>query len=281
MQTPTIEMENTLREKDAQLVALHKHVASLEAQLSNATNQLNWFKRQLFGRKSEKLIESNPDQLDLFKNLLKQSQASAASKSKTVTIPQHERRKNVEKDAPDDSGLRFDSSVPTQEIQIPCPALEAEPDRYQVIGEKTTYRLAQRPSSYVVLVYKRPVIKEKKSSQIITPQAPSNVIEKSFADVSLLAGILVDKFDYHLPLYRQHRRMLQSGITLSRSTLTNLVFKAILLLKPIHQAILASILKGRNVAIDETPIRFGRKKKGKMNTGYYWPIIRVRVFLWA
>ena len=35
--------------------------------------------------------------------------------------------------------------------------------------------------------------------------APSAVFEGSLADVSLLAGILVDKFAYHLPLYRRKR----------------------------------------------------------------------------
>ena len=31
------------------------------------------------------------------------------------------------------------------------------------------------------------------------------VFDKSVADVSFLAGMLVDKFTYHLPLYRQHQ----------------------------------------------------------------------------
>ena len=66
--------------------------------------------------------------------------------------------------------------------------------------------------------------------------------------------------------------MQQSGITLSRATLTHLVFRAIVLLKPIHQAILNSILKGKHIAIDETPIRYGRKSKAKMKQGYYWPL---------
>jgi hypothetical protein len=45
------------------------------------------------------------------------------------------------------------------------------------------------------------------------------VLGKSVADVSLLACI-VDKFVYHLPLYRQHQRMNAAGIHIARSTLT-------------------------------------------------------------
>jgi hypothetical protein len=86
------------------------------------------------------------------------------------------------------------------------------PDGYEVIGIKATYRLAQRPTAYVVLKYIRKVIKPKDevNANPITPTAPINVLDKSFADASFFVGILIDKFYYHLPLYRQHRRLQQS-----------------------------------------------------------------------
>ena len=37
------------------------------------------------------------------------------------------------------------------------------PDQYEVIGEKVTYRIAQRPGAYHVMKYRRPVIKLKAS----------------------------------------------------------------------------------------------------------------------
>ena len=45
-------------------------------------------------------------------------------------------------------------------------------------------------------------------------------------DVSVVAGMLVDKFAYHLPLYRQHQRLAMNGITVSRASLTQWVKKA-------------------------------------------------------
>jgi len=93
-------------------------------------------------------------------------------------------------------------------------------------------RLAQRPAWYVVLKYVRPVVKL--NDNVTSPPAPSGVFDKSFADASLLAGILVDKFQYHLPLYRQHQRLGAAGITVSRQTLTNFVAKAAELLTPIY-----------------------------------------------
>lgn len=60
-----------------------------------------------------------------------------------------------------DTGLRFDASVPVETIEVPNPALADIPvDQQERIGEKITYRLAQRPGSYVVLKYVRKVIKD-------------------------------------------------------------------------------------------------------------------------
>jgi hypothetical protein len=98
------------------------------------------------------------------------------------------------------------------------------------------------------------------------------VLGRSLADVSLLAGLAIDKFLYHLPLYRQHQRMEAAGIHLGRSTLTSLVHRTGDLLEPIYEAVLASIRSGRVIAMDETPIKAGRDGPGKMKQGYFWPL---------
>lgn len=99
-----------------------------------------------------------------------------------------------------------------------------------------------------------------------------NVLEGCYADVSLLAGLMVDKAVYHLPLYRQHQRLLDSGIQLSRATLINYIQKAIGLLEPIYQAQHDHILQSKVLAMDEVPMKAGRKSKGKMQQTYFWPI---------
>ena len=90
--------------------------------------------------------------------------------------------------------------------------------------------------------------------------------------VSFLAGLLIDKFCYHQPLYRQHQRLEQNGIKVARSTLTNLVKRSIELLNPIAQVQKDNILMSRVLVMDETPIKAGKKQKGKLNRAYFWPI---------
>jgi transposase len=81
----------------------------------------------------------------------------------------------------------------------------------------------------------------------------------------VIAGLMVDKGVYHLPLYRQHQGMVDSGIHISRATLINWVQKGIELLWPIYQANLKYIINSQTLAMDEVPIKAGRKAKARLN----------------
>jgi len=163
--------------------------------------------------------------------------------------------------------------VPTNVIDIQAPELQGDnANDYEIIGYKETNRLAQQPGSYTVLIYRRPVVRHKSEQTVKTVAAPSNVLDGCYADVSLIAGLMVDKGVYHLPLYRQHQRMIDSGIHISRATLINWMQKGIELLRPIYQANLQSIINSKTLAMDEVPIKAGRKSKGKMKQTYFWPM---------
>lgn len=57
-------------------------------------------------------------------------------------------------------------------IAVPNAAVAGlAPAAYELIGEKVSWRLAQRPGAYVVLKYVRQVVKLKESGQICCPSA--------------------------------------------------------------------------------------------------------------
>ena len=269
-----LHLPSSSKPKDIQ--ALLQCNADLEVKVKSLEQQLLWFKRQLFGEKSEKFdMTDNPYQVTIADvlNTLPELPTTEPEEKQIITYQRGKAKKNKLEGSPDDSGLRFDESVPVEEINMASPELDGpDADNYEIIDYKNTYRLAKRPESYVVLKYIRAILKEKSSLKIITPAAPDNVLDKSFADVSFLAGLLIDKFCYHLPLYRQHQRLEQNGIKVARSTLTNLVKRSIELLKPIAQAQKENILMSRVLAMDETPIKAGKKQKGNLNRAYFWPI---------
>jgi transposase len=253
-------------------------VQALSEENAQLKRQLAWFKQQLFGSKSEKRVIENPDQ-PLLAGLMGEPVAPLPPTDKQkITYERGKAKKNRDDDCVTDSGLRFGPEVPVKTITLEAPELSGpDADQYEIIGYKTSHRLAQHHSAYEVLRFQRPVLKRKECGTLTTTPAAFNVLDNSIADVSFLAGMLVDKFLYHLPLYRQHQRLKSCGIELSRGTLTNLSKRSIELLRPIAEAQLAHILQSQVLSMDETPIRAGptknKKGKGVMKQGWFWPLM--------
>jgi transposase len=248
--------------------------ALLVARVAELEHQIAWFRRQIFGEKSERrFIEPPPEQMSLGEGL--GDTVPAVEPTQPVAAHQRRRPAKVEGEEP---ALFFDPErVPVQTVHVPNPEIaDLAPEAYEVIGEKVTHRLAQRPGSYVVLKYVRQVVKVKDTAVLSCPPAPAGVLEGGRADVSFLAGLVIDKFLYHLPLYRQHQRLLAAGVDVSRQWLTQQVLAVALLLAPIVAAQLAAIRACRVKAMDETPIKAGRKGPGQLKNGpcseLAWPI---------
>ena len=255
-----------------QLVEL---VSKQEREIANLRRQVAWFQRQIFGQKSERRL---PEQEGV-QGTLGESFAAvpdAAPPNSKSRIAAHEREHKPKRPAgdADESTLFFDDKkVPVEVIAVPNPETEGlAPDDYEVIGEKVSHRLAQRPGSYVILKYVRPVIKRRDTQALSCPLLPAGVIDGSRADVSFMVGMMVDKFAYHQPLYRQHQRLRDAGIEVSRAWLTQLMQKTVVQLEPIFEAQLASVRASRVKSMDETPIKAGREGPGKMKPAYFWPV---------
>lgn len=265
------------QDTSGQIVSLTDSNSTLTEQNEELQQQVDWLKRQLFGKKSERILpadDSSSRQLTLGEGY--EPEDKPPPKKTTVKSYERSQRKDEVEFAEDESRLKFDESVPVEEVRVPNPATDGlSEDEYEVIGEEVVHKLAQRPGAYVVLKYVRSKVKIKGSGEVttalVTPAA--SVIERSIAEVSFLVGLILDKFLYHLPLYRQHQRLIASGVYLNRMTLTNLVHRSAQLLEPVYVALQSSILLSSVIAMDETPVKAGRDKaKRQMKKGYFWSI---------
>jgi len=249
---------------------------SQAAQIEALRAQIEWFKRQVFGQKSERYpVQPDAQQMHLGEYLGEMTPAAAAEPQAEQDVPAHKRRRSRSDFTDDSASVPFfdEAKVPVLSIEVPNPEVQdLAPDQYEVVGQKVSHRLAQRPGAYVVLKYVRQVIKRRNTATLHCPPAPAGVIEGSRADVSFIVGLLVDKFHWHLPLHRQHQRLIDAGFKLSRPWLTQLVSQGAQLLEPIYEAQLESIRSSRVKAVDETPIKAGRAGPGKMKAGYFWPV---------
>ena len=253
---------------------LHDLVNKQAAEITQLRARVAWFERQLFGRKSEKrLVEADGAQGTLGEGFNAHPEQDLPGKTRRVAA--HERSATPKQPANDEATLFFDENkVPVEVIHVADPDIAGiPPEQVEVIGEKASHRLAQRPGSYVILKYVRQVVKRRDTQALSCPGAPAGVIDGSRADVSFIAGLLVDKFCYHLPLYRQHQRLAQAGVKVSRPWLTQLAQSAVALLEPVFDAQWGAILASRVKRMDETPIKAGREGPGKMKPAYFWPVM--------
>ena len=185
-------------------VALQRDMDAMRLEFAALKHQLEWFRRQLFGQKSEKRVVS-PDTTQMYLGELPIPDTQPDVPGKTVAGHTRRASRTDFAQSKDESALFFDETrVPVETITLANPETEGlTAEQFEVIGEKVSHRLAQRPGSYVILKYVRPVIKRRDTQTIHCPAAPAGVIDGSRADVSFIAGLITDKFCYHQPLYRQ------------------------------------------------------------------------------
>ena len=141
----------------AELAALNAENSLLREENAALRQRVEWFERQLFGQKSEKRPADNPHQPSLLGAV--PPATPAEGEQVTITYQRGKAPKRRPDDCVNDAGLRFNGEVPVEVITLPAPELEGpDADQYEVIGTKSTFRLAQLPASYVVLQYDRDMV---------------------------------------------------------------------------------------------------------------------------
>jgi transposase len=99
----------------------------------------------------------------------------------------------------------------------------------------------------------------------MAPKIPAP-IPKALAGASVLTEVLINKYQYHLPLYRQSKMMASLGVVIPDNTLGHWVMQAEAALMILYDACWNTILKSRYLQVDETPVKVLKPEK----KGYLW-----------
>ena len=86
---------------------------------------------------------------------------------------------------------------------------------------------------------------------------PPQVIAQGQAGASLVAQVILSKYDDHLPLYRQQQQFERLGLNFPRQTLCDWVEKGAEWLQAIVREMKGELLAGDYLQVDETPVRDG------------------------
>jgi transposase len=100
---------------------------------------------------------------------------------------------------------------------------------------------------------------------------PPQLLDQGQAAASLVAHVILSKYDDHLPLYRQQQQFSRLGVNFPRQTLCDWVEKAAAWLQPVVREIKGELLAGDYLQVDETPVKvMDPEVKGKCATGWLW-----------
>jgi len=245
-------------------------ISALQKEVKNLKEQLDWFKRQLFGKRSEKIIDPPSEQPSLFDlNLI--SKPEEIKKQ----VPAHTRR-ILNKDS---SKISFPEDLPVERVFIDlkehekiCPLTNKPLIK---IGEEVSQKLAHKAASFYIKEIVRPKYASPKGAEesIFVASLPECLLTRCKADESFLADILVKKFADHIPLYRQSEILGRQDINISRQVLSQWTLKCGLALKPLYEKLKEEVLSSKNLFIDEVPVDMLDPGKGKVHQAYMWVIV--------
>jgi transposase len=125
----------------------------------------------------------------------------------------------------------------------------------RLVGEDVAEILDFIAAKLKVIEIHRPKKSCRDCERMVQTPAPSRPIPRGLAGPSLLAHILVTKFDDHVPLYRQGEIFARMGADIPRSTLIDWCGQAAGAVRPIANLIRAEVMAGDRLHADDTPIR--------------------------
>ena len=255
-----------------------EQIKNLQERIKELTAQVAWLNRQLFGRKSEKLRVYDPNMPDLFadefsglRQQAEEKRDEAVEKIEKESVEDVKRNRQNRKMIEDWPVLETDTIEPKG----------VDLSLYRRIGEEITKVVKHKPGMLYVKVIIRPKY-ALKDSTLLPPAGQKGVeiapmplmpVDKCIADTSLLAEILLQKYEYHVPFYRQIQQYRHLGMKgLTESTLDGWFKKTVELLKPLYEELKREVFSCDYVQVDETTVPVINREKHKADKEYLWMV---------
>jgi transposase len=260
------ERDAAIAERDVALAERDRAVSQND-RLQHLLRQLQ---RAQFGRRSEKL---DPEQLALaFEDI---EQAIAGSEAEDDKKDPAAAQARAEKRRASRGALpahlpRVHVTIAPEDTNCRCCRAPMH-----VIGEESSERLDVIPAQFRVIVTHRPKYACRACQDaVVQASAPERLIKGGLPTEAMVASVLVAKYAWHLPLYRQAQMLSAQGIDIKRSVLAFWVGYAAAELKPIYLRLRELILTSGKIAVDETVAPVLDPGRGRTKKGFFWAIAR-------
>jgi len=259
-----------LGELEEKVVRLEAENTRLKAELARKDKIIAGLQQRLFGSSSEKL---DPAQLQLeMDELLLGKPEPLPETSGETSAPEEEKpsapksRRTKAERFPKNLMILIEKEIIPDEVL-------ADPDAWQQIGEEHHDELDVTKAQifWRRTVRKKFVHKTEKARPPLIAPAPVPSIPGTLLAPALAAQIICDKYQDHLPHYRQSQRFRRRhDIDIGRQTLNTWTHATARHLTPIDQAIRREILQADDLQADETPIDYLVPGHGSTREGRLW-----------
>ena len=262
---------------------LQAEITTLKEEMALMQSQLDWFKKQMFGRKSEQstVIFEGGEQLTLMPD---EKVVSEKVSEETITVTEHKRKKKrTFEEAMAD--LPVEKVVHDLEDKT-CDKCGAE---MVEIGEEKRDELVYTPAKFhirrhIIKVYKctkcgsdpqkDAELEDIEPCHIVKAYCPKPMIPGSYCSPELLAHIIFEKYGKAVPLHRQEKDLASKKIPLLKATMSNWVLTAAeQWCLPIVQKMTEQLLLSEVIHADETVIQVlhenGRKATSESRMWVY------------
>ena len=252
-----------------------RQIEKLTARVDELLAQIAWLQRKLFGRSSEKFRP------DTHPSLFSEEELGAVPKLEEACEKQPEPANPGSSEKP-----RRRSVSRARQGWENLPVLETvilEPEgvdlqRYRRIGEEVTQTVELKPG----MLYRKEIIRPKyglkdptepveKGKGVLIAPMPPLPIPKGMAGASLLSEIILKKYEYHMPFYRQIKELAHLGMEgLKEATVVGWYQRTVELLRPLYDLLACEVMKTDYVQADETTIPVINKEKHQADKEYLW-----------
>ena len=245
-------------------------IKELKNERNRITNLLRIAVKNMYGKSTEKICIDYCDQLSFFgDDEIKEIQLPEPEKT---TVNSHTRAGKRSHD-------EMYGNLPADVIKYDIDEKDCEKCGSELtqIGYDSYREIEYIPAVLKIIEHRkakyvcRECDKTGAESSFKVAAAPLPLIYHSFVSPSLLAYIINEKFCKHVPLNRTEQEFKQSGVNISRQTMSSWIITAADILQPLYNFMQKNLVFQSIIHADETPLQVNHVNgKFKPVHGYMW-----------
>jgi transposase len=250
------EQANTIREQVAVIARHSEALKEQEQKLEAVLAQMQTLERRVFGPKGEKMPPVE-------KELRREESEEDVEARRLAALAKRKAREALKQKLAKQTVIHHVSDE-----QRECPSCGGTASGPVGEGKRTTiYEYV--PGYFVRQEHVQEKVACHCGGYIATADPPHKVVDKGQYGPGFIAHLCVMKCADSIPLYRLAKQYQRLGISMSRSTLTDLFHAAAEKLAPLYERMLALVARSDVVQADETPMKMQKPNR----RGFVWTFL--------